>query len=198
MNVRSFFMLTLGLWVGIISADEAPSPLTVETPPVPARLLSEAKREAEAASTTQTLRVTPGINEIIPVAQGHLNRIITPFDSPKVRTVSPATTQIEGHVLYVAPADENPVTLYVTPGDNEELALSLTLAPRRIPPREIQPDPGCRSVPQTRQLAECSRTAVGRIEPFLPRLRDGTQTDLPRPGADAHAPRVYPARAPAW
>jgi len=139
MNNRSFLMLVLALWAGIASADEAPSPTSVETPPIPARLLSEAKREAEATSTSQqTLRVSPGINEIIPVAQGHLNRIITPFDSPKVRTVSPATTQIEGHVVYVAPADENPVTLYITPGDNEELALSLTLAPRRIPPREIR------------------------------------------------------------
>lgn len=139
MKTRSFPMLTLGLWAGFTSADEAPSPITVETPPIPARLLSEAKREAEAAATTQqSLRVSPGVNEIIPVAQGHLNRIITPFDSPKVRTVSPATTQIEGHVVYVAPADENPVTLYVTPGDTEELALSLTLAPRRIPPREIR------------------------------------------------------------
>jgi conjugal transfer pilus assembly protein TraK len=139
MKTQSFVLLTLGLWTGFTWADEASPPITVETPPIPARLLSEAKREAEAASTTQqTLRVSPGVNEIIPVAQGHLNRIITPFDSPKVRTVSPATTQIEGHVVYVAPADENPVTLYVTPGDNEELALSLTLAPRRIPPREIR------------------------------------------------------------
>lgn len=139
MKTRSFLMLTIGLWVGITSADEAPPPTMVETPLIPARLLSEARREAEAASTNQqTLRVSPGVNEIIPVAQGHLNRIITPFDSPKVRTVSPATTQIEGHVVYVAPADENPVTLYVTPGDTEELALSLTLAPRRIPPREIR------------------------------------------------------------
>jgi len=139
MKTRSFLMLTLGLWAGITSADEASSSLMVETPPVPARLLSEAKREAEAASSTQqTLRVSPGVNEIIPVAQGYLNRIITPFESPKVRTVSPATTQIEGHVVYVAPADENPVTLYLTPDDTEELALSLTLAPRRIPPREIR------------------------------------------------------------
>jgi len=139
MKTRSILTLTLGLWVGMASADEVPSPTVVETPSVPARLLSEAKREAEAAAAPQqTLRVSPGVNEIIPVAQGHLNRIITPFDSPKVRTVSVATTQIEGNVVYVAPADENPVTLYVTPGDNEELALSLTLAPRRIPPREIR------------------------------------------------------------
>ncbi len=111
----------------------------VETPGVPASVLTEAKRESAAGATTpQTLQVVPGVNEIIPVAIGHLNRIVTPFDSPQVRTVSQATTQIEGNVLYVATPDETPVTLYITPGATEDLALSLTLAPRRIPPREIR------------------------------------------------------------
>lgn len=111
----------------------------VETPGVPASVLSEAKRESAAGSTTpQTLKVVPGVNEIIPVAVGHLNRIVTPFDSPQVRMVSQATTQIEGNVLYVATPDETPVTLYITPGATEDVALSLTLAPRRIPPCEIR------------------------------------------------------------
>jgi conjugal transfer pilus assembly protein TraK len=111
----------------------------VATPGVPASVLTEAKRESAAGTTTpQTLQVIPGVNEIIPVAVGHLNRIVTPFDSPQVRTVSQATTQIEGNVLYVATPDETPVTLYITPGATEEVALSLTLAPRRIPPREIR------------------------------------------------------------
>lgn len=111
----------------------------VETPGVPASVLTEAKRESAAGATTpQTLKVVPGVNEIIPVAVGHLNRIVTPFEAPQVRTVSHATTQIEGNVLYVATPDETPVTLYITPGATEEVALSLTLAPRRIPPREIR------------------------------------------------------------
>ena len=139
MRTLSYSLLTLGLCSGLALADVPESALTVETPSIPASLLSEAKRDAAQPSLPQqTLRVSPGVNEIIPVAMGHLNRIITPFDQPQVRTVSAATTQIEGKVLYVAPADENPVTLYVTPGNNEELALSLTLAPRRIPPREIR------------------------------------------------------------
>jgi len=111
---------------------------TVESPAVPANVLTESKRDSAVSAAPQTIQIVPGINEIIPVAVGHLNRIVTPFDRPHVRTVSQATTQIEGNVLYVATPDETPVTLYLTPGDTEELALSLTLAPRRIPPREIR------------------------------------------------------------
>jgi conjugal transfer pilus assembly protein TraK len=196
MNTSSFILLTLGLWVRMASADEVPSPTVVETPPVPARLLSEARREAEAASTTQqTLRVSPGVNEIIPVAQGHLNRLITPFDSPKVRTVSPATTQIEGHVVYVAPADENPVTLYVTPGDNEELALSLTLAPRRIPPREIRLT---LDAEHYRKLGVLQSTSE-RSSATSGRLSQGYVTDIKqtfRALALMRTPRGYSLRAP--
>ena len=114
-------------------------PTRVETPGVPAQVLAEAKREtSEIPATAQTIQVTPGVNEIIPVAVGHLNRIVTPFDKPHVRTVSQATTQIEGNVLYVATPDETPVALYITPGETEDFALSLTLAPRKIPPREVR------------------------------------------------------------
>lgn len=105
---------------------------SVETPPVPASVLRESEQ-----GMLETVRVQPGVNAVIPIATGHLNRLVLPFDDPSIRTVNPATTQLEGRVLYVAPSDENPVTLYVTPGHTEELALSLTLAPKKIPPREI-------------------------------------------------------------
>src|SRR5690606_36848499 len=92
----------------------------------------------KATLTPETVRVSPGVNELLPVALGHLNRIVTPFEHPVVTTVSNAQTQTKGRVVYVAPADEAPVTLYLTPGDNPEFALSLTLIPKRIPAREIR------------------------------------------------------------
>jgi conjugal transfer pilus assembly protein TraK len=104
----------------------------IATPSVPASLLKE-----KGPGTLESIRVQPGSNAMIPIAVGHLNRLVLPFEDPSIRTVNPATTQLEGHVLYVAPSDENPITLYVTPGKNEDFALSLTLAPQRIPPREI-------------------------------------------------------------
>ncbi len=132
MAVLSIFFLVNGVQLQA-------EPSKVETPGVPVQVLAEAKRETpEIPTTAQTIQVAPGVNEIIPVAVGHLNRIVTPFEKPHVRTVSQATTQIEGNVLYVATPDETLVALYITPGETEDFALSLTLAPRKIPPREVK------------------------------------------------------------
>jgi conjugal transfer pilus assembly protein TraK len=122
----------------------------LELPAVPRAVLAAARTGVTDTEGTRTgsarlggeapevLRVTPGVNEIVPVAVGHLNRRVTPFASPRVRTVSTATTQVEGPAVYVAPAGEEPVALFLTDAGDETLALSLTLAPRRIPPRELR------------------------------------------------------------
>jgi len=82
--------------------------------------------------------VSPGTTVLIEIALGHLNRIVTPFADPVLHTVSDASTRIDGRVLYVATNSEEPVSLYITDGPESETALSLTLAPRYIPPREIR------------------------------------------------------------
>lgn len=116
----------------------------VELPIVPASVMKQSATanppvQTNTASTDAptTLLMTPGVNELIPVALGHLNRIVTPFESPQVRTTSDAQTQIKGKVVYVATDKESPVSLYITPPGQEAPALSVTLVPRRIPPREI-------------------------------------------------------------
>ncbi|MCQ8181027.1 TraK protein [Methylomonas sp. LW13] len=121
--------------------------LGIELPPVDASVLKAAKQQAaasNAASNTsigpQHIAVKPGINELMPIAVGHLNRLVTPFEHPVVTTTSQATTSTKGKIVYVATADETPVTLYITPGDNQDIALSLTLIPKRIPAREIHLD----------------------------------------------------------
>jgi conjugal transfer pilus assembly protein TraK len=113
------------------------SPLQVELPPVDASVLNPPSQQAATSVAPQTLQVKPGINELMPIAVGHLNRLVTPFDNPVVTTTSQATTSTKGKIVYVATADETPVTLYITPGDNQDIALSLTLIPKRIPAREI-------------------------------------------------------------
>jgi conjugal transfer pilus assembly protein TraK len=112
-------------------------PLQVELPPVDASILNTPPQQAATSVAPQTLQVKPGINELMPIAVGHLNRLVTPFDNPVVTTTSQATTSTQGKIVYVATADETPVTLYITPGDNQDIALSLTLIPKRIPAREI-------------------------------------------------------------
>lgn len=86
----------------------------------------------------RTVTVAPGTTVLIEIAIGHLNRIVTPFPTPVVHTVSPASTQVDGSVIYVATDSEEPVALYVSDGQGSPTALSLTLAPRYVPPREIR------------------------------------------------------------
>lgn len=87
--------------------------------------------------TSNKVHIKPGVNEIVTIAQTHLNRIVTPFYKPFVKTVSDATTEIDGSVVYFATATEAPVTLFVMEEGDQDSALSLTLIPKRIPPREL-------------------------------------------------------------
>ncbi|CAD6875394.1 TraK domain-containing protein [Methylomonas fluvii] len=111
--------------------------LGIELPPVDASVLKAANQQVSSSVAPQNIQVKPGINELMPIAVGHLNRLVTPFDNPVVTTTSQATTSTKGKIVYVATTDETPVTLYITPGDNQDIALSLTLIPKRIPAREI-------------------------------------------------------------
>lgn len=97
-------------------------------------------------SKDSVITITPGVNQIIPVAIGYPNRIVTPFGDPEVVTTSLAIKSKDGecgevcikdNVLYVATGSESPVTMFITEKGSEAQALSLTLVPRRIPPREI-------------------------------------------------------------
>jgi conjugal transfer pilus assembly protein TraK len=86
----------------------------------------------------RAVTVSPGTTVLLEVAIGHLNRIVTPFEAPVVHTVSAASTQVEGSVVYVATDNADPVALYIADGQGGADALSLTLAPRHVPPREIR------------------------------------------------------------
>ncbi len=118
----------------------------VELPAVPADIMrpantgdatvSNSHTSVESAASTPLILI-PGVNELAPIALGHLNRIVTPFDGPRIRTTNDAQTQIVDNVVYLATDNDTPVALYITPADTEQPALSLTLVPKRIPPREL-------------------------------------------------------------
>ncbi len=94
----------------------------------------QAEPNAQPASV---LSVSPGVNELIPVAVDHLNRLVTPFDNPQIRTTSRAVTEVRDNVIYVATAESTPVALFITPEGEESPALSLTLVPRKVPPVDV-------------------------------------------------------------
>lgn len=108
-----------------------------DLPAVDGSVMRQPKQvKAEPVETMREVLIAPGVNTIIPIAVGHLNRIVTPFEDPIVQTVTGATTKVKNNVVYVATDNETPVTMYITPKDDESLALSLTLAPQKVPPIE--------------------------------------------------------------
>ncbi len=88
--------------------------------------------------TNVTLTVTPGTTELVRIARNYLNRIITPFEDPKLLTVNPVEVQKEGASLYVTTSSEKPVGVHILSNDpNDTRSISLTLIPSRIPPKTI-------------------------------------------------------------
>ena len=139
----------------------------------------------------KTIRVSPGTTAIVEVAIDHLNRIVTPFASPQVRTVSPATTQVDGSAVYVATASEDPVSLFITEAGDTATAISLTLAPRHIPPREVRLvlTGGVVRAPGPER-----QSATGHHRARRPALCRADRRRLPRPGPESRARRLPPAQ----
>jgi conjugal transfer pilus assembly protein TraK len=81
--------------------------------------------------------VTPGVPATLRIARSFINRIVTPFAEFDVWTESPEEFRTRANVFYIAPTSDVPVTLYLTPKDDERLALALTLVPEDVPPAEI-------------------------------------------------------------
>ena len=103
--------------------------------------LEQMKEEmSDQDSKKLTVPVSPGVNEIIPIAINHLNRVLVPFPDPQIRTTSTADYQIHDRAIYVTTSTQAPVTMYITNGNNESVAISLTLVPRRIAPVEATVD----------------------------------------------------------
>ncbi|WP_095158203.1 type-F conjugative transfer system secretin TraK [Pseudomonas sp. Irchel 3E13] len=104
---------------------------------VPASVAKTSAGGGESPATVSSLEdvvVQPGVNTIVPVAVGHLNRIVTPFEKPIVQTVSQSVFEVKGNVVYISTQDPSPIAMYITPSNDESVAISLTLAPRKIPP----------------------------------------------------------------
>jgi conjugal transfer pilus assembly protein TraK len=120
----------------------------------------------------RTVSVSPGTTVLIEIAIGHLNRIVTPFATPVVHTVSPASTQVEGPVVYLATDTVEPVALYVSDAPGSAAALSLTLAPRYVPPREIR-----LSVPGYSRRGAPASSSSGASPTALPVLANTTVSD---------------------
>lgn len=123
-------------------AEEKPAPRVVhvapgsaDNPAVPASVVATPKpKPATPVETRQDVVVSSGTNTLIPISKGHINRLVTPFENPIIQTVSGEQISKRGNVIYVTTESDQPVTMFVTPDDDETVAISLTLLPQAIPP----------------------------------------------------------------
>lgn len=82
--------------------------------------------------------VRPGVTELVPIARNYLNRIDTPFESPKLVTVNPIEFQKEGSAIFLTTSSEKPVGVHIVSNDAEDTrSISLALIARAIPPQTI-------------------------------------------------------------
>lgn len=115
---------------------------------VPAQLVAAIQAKKAAArkvkpgrveASSETVKVAPGQNAVLVVAGNNLNRLITPFQNPVVNTVSNAKIKVDGSIVYVSLAlEDNPTTLFITEDGEPEPAISVTLMPQQVAPREIR------------------------------------------------------------
>jgi conjugal transfer pilus assembly protein TraK len=167
MSSRPSFVQTVALSMALASASLAEQSMEPRLPPVetiggvslpgvPAAVATSAVNAAASAAQSQAepsdpasdvksaetnieLTVLPGTTELVRVSRGYLNRIITPFESPKLLTVNPVEVRKEGSSIYITTTSEKPVGVHILSNDPEDTrSISLTLIPARIPPRTIQ------------------------------------------------------------
>lgn len=80
-----------------------------------------------------TIKPTRGKTEIVNIAIGKLNRIVTPYANPKAMTVDDAETKIDGSVVYVATDSNIPISMFISDAETSGAnAISLQLVPKDL------------------------------------------------------------------
>lgn len=84
------------------------------------------------------IKAKMGVTEIVPIAKGQINRIVTPFEKPNgVSSATGLKITVQGQALFVATNVDEPAGLFIVDEKNPEAAISVTLIPSDIPPREV-------------------------------------------------------------
>jgi len=143
--MKSTKLILLASLLAMTNASIAETPLKgVSLPEVPISVTDAKKKKRKAVSPktgqkATLIKVTPGVTELVEVAQNYYNRIVTPFSNPKVITVNPIDFKKEGSVIFIQPGQKQPVGIYIVPQDssNDDRAISLALIPKKIPPKTI-------------------------------------------------------------
>lgn len=102
---------------------------------------------AEHLKWESRILMQPGENVFVPIAVNHPNRFLTPFKHPQVvsttltggnKTGDCGEICVRGNVVYISTDKTFPVTAFITEKGREDIALSITMMPKQIPPREVK------------------------------------------------------------
>lgn len=83
----------------------------------------------DADMRIKSVRVGSDRNELVYISLGQLNKISTPFEQPQIIDSTGATLKAVGQDLFLRPADDKPLTVYITNGGQGQ-SIGLTLVPR--------------------------------------------------------------------
>lgn len=90
------------------------------------------------AESSAEIVVAPNSTELVRISRGYLNRIITPFENPKLLTTNAVEVKEQGASIFLATSSDKPVGVFILSNDPADTrGISLTLVPARIPPRTI-------------------------------------------------------------
>ena len=84
------------------------------------------------------IEVESGRNYIIPISNGHVNRLVTPFENPNIATTNSANIEVRKNIIYVGSVSTAAITLFITEKGEEGESIGLTLVPKKIPSREVR------------------------------------------------------------
>lgn len=150
MRIKSLVFVSGFLALGSVYASEEVNipvvPASIMTQGVPPPMGGKPQKQNNPyqglakVNEESVLVMEQGVNQIVPIAITHPNRIVTPFNRPEIQSVIDGNiTKIEtkGNAAYVSTKSEKPVTLFITEYGDQSRALSLTLVPQSIPAREL-------------------------------------------------------------
>lgn len=116
-----------------MESQQASQPAQVTAPPA-------SKPRTGIKPPPTTIEIKPGVNVVFGIAQGHLNRLVTPFRNPVVKTTSVAATSIEKNIVYVSTSTSEPVGFFIHDAGDPDKAISVTMVPADIPPISVKLD----------------------------------------------------------
>lgn len=119
-------------------APDAGAKDSVTAPPISSPITEKRPPRHKSSVPPSELSVANGRNTVFSVALFHVNRIITPFRNPEIRTSSTATLTVENGIIYVTTQTDDPIGLFVFEKANPSQAISLTLNPTTVSPVSVK------------------------------------------------------------